>query len=69
MLSGLLGSYLPFAKTSAEAKASGDPRPALAERYGSFAEYKRRLTTHGGSVAGQRVPQRRRIEAARIGGR
>ncbi len=30
---------------------------------------KRRLTAHGGIVAGQCLPQRRRIEATRIGGR
>jgi acetyl esterase/lipase len=34
-----LGSYFPFAKTKAEREESGDPRPALEERYGSFEEY------------------------------
>ena len=54
MLASLMGSYLPFAKTSAEAKASGDPRPALEERYGSFAEYKRRLSAHCDEMVKQR---------------
>ena len=28
-----LGSYFPFAKTAAERKAAGDPRPSIEERY------------------------------------
>jgi hypothetical protein len=43
MLASLAGSYLPFAKTVAEAKTTGDLRTSLEERYGSFANYKRRL--------------------------
>ena len=44
MLASLMGSYMPFATTKAEAKASGDPRASLEERYGSFATYQRRLS-------------------------
>jgi hypothetical protein len=29
------GSYIPFASTRAERETSGDPRPSLAERYGT----------------------------------
>ncbi len=36
------GSYLPFARTAAERRASGDPRRSIAERYPSRAEYLRR---------------------------
>jgi hypothetical protein len=42
-LVSLAGSYLAFPRTKAAAKASGDPRPSLEERYGSFAAYKRAL--------------------------
>ena len=38
-LSGLNGSYLPFAKTRAERMASGDARPSLEERYKDHAAY------------------------------
>ncbi|MEN3381943.1 MAG: hypothetical protein V7608_1987 [Hyphomicrobiales bacterium] len=33
------GSYIPFARTKAEREASGDPRPSVAERYGTRAAY------------------------------
>ncbi len=33
------GSFIPFARTEAERAAAGDPRPALAARYRSRAEY------------------------------
>jgi hypothetical protein len=32
-LSGLLGSFIPFAKTKAQRRKTGDPRPSLCERY------------------------------------
>ena len=34
-----LGSWIPLAKTAEERKKSGDPRPSVAERYKSQAEY------------------------------
>jgi hypothetical protein len=33
------GSYIPFAKTKAERDAASDPRPSIAERYASRADY------------------------------
>jgi hypothetical protein len=33
------GGMIPFARTAAERKAKGDPRPSLEERYGSHAGY------------------------------
>ncbi|HTW38719.1 MAG TPA: alpha/beta hydrolase domain-containing protein [Steroidobacteraceae bacterium] len=36
------GSYLPFARTAAERRASGDPRRSIAERYRSRAAYLQR---------------------------
>ena len=38
-ISSMVGSYIPFARTRAERKASGDPRPSIEERYKSRAEY------------------------------
>lgn len=43
MLASLAGSYFPFPRTNAEAKASGDPRQSLEQRYGTFAEYQKRF--------------------------
>ena len=34
-----VGGMVPFARTEAERKASGDPRPSLQERYGSHEGY------------------------------
>ncbi|MGH8677640.1 MAG: alpha/beta hydrolase domain-containing protein, partial [Burkholderiales bacterium] len=42
-LCDLLGSMIPLAKTRAEAKAAGDPRPSLRELYGSHAGYVARV--------------------------
>ncbi len=42
MLASLTGSYLPFPRTAAERKATGDPRRSVAERYGTFEQYKKR---------------------------
>jgi hypothetical protein len=39
----LTGSYIPFAATKAEREKSGDPRPSVAERYGTLEEYLHRL--------------------------
>jgi alpha/beta hydrolase family protein len=33
------GQYIPFAKTTAQRIASGDPRPSVEERYPSFGQY------------------------------
>jgi hypothetical protein len=44
MLANLLGSYLPFPKTKAERDKTGDPRPSIEERYGSFDNYQKQFT-------------------------
>ena len=54
MLVSLAGSYIPFPRTKAEAKASGDPRPSLEERYGSFAAYRKRLSERCDEMVRQR---------------
>ena len=38
-LMSMMGSTLPFARTAAERAATGDPRPSIAERYGSRDRY------------------------------
>jgi hypothetical protein len=45
-LANLMGSYIPFAKTAAERKASGDPRQSIEERYGSFDNYRKQFVTN-----------------------
>jgi len=40
-LCGLSGSYIPFAATKAERRASGDPRKSLEERYSDHDRYVR----------------------------
>jgi hypothetical protein len=36
---GFAGGYIPFARTAAERRANGDPRPSLQERYGDHAGF------------------------------
>jgi hypothetical protein len=43
-LSGLLGSFIPFAKTKAQRRKSGDPRPSLEERYNDRHDYVQRIS-------------------------
>src|SRR5262249_49476890 len=39
MLLTLTGSFIPFPKTEAERDKTGDPRPSIEKRYGSFEAY------------------------------
>jgi hypothetical protein len=48
------GSTLPFARTRADREASGDPRPAIAERYASREEYLDRVGAAARALAAQR---------------
>jgi Alpha/beta hydrolase domain len=43
-LAGLLGSFIPFAKTKAERKKSGDPRLSIEERYKDHGGYVRQVS-------------------------
>jgi hypothetical protein len=40
---GFIGGFVPFARTSAERVARGDPRPSLEERYRSHAGFVARV--------------------------
>ena len=50
-----LGSYMPFARTAAERKASGDPRPSIEERYRDDADYRARLMEHARKLVEARL--------------
>lgn len=50
----LAGGYIPFAKTAAERKERGDPRPALLERYQDFADYRARYQAEAEKLLAQR---------------
>jgi hypothetical protein len=54
MLVSLTGSYLPLARTRAERLRAGDPRPSVAERYGSFEEYRKRFAAACANLVKQR---------------
>jgi hypothetical protein len=43
-ISSMVGSYIPLARTAAERKAAGDPRPSIEERYSSRADYLGRVS-------------------------
>ena len=43
-LAGLLGSFIPFAKTKADRRKSGDPRPSIEERYKSRNDYVQQIS-------------------------
>ena len=49
-LLGLQGGYIPFAKTKAERESTGDPRPALLEKYRDFADYQQQLMAAAGEA-------------------
>jgi alpha/beta hydrolase family protein len=47
------GSFLPFARSEAERKAAGDPRPSLAARYADRSDYERKVRSAAGAVVGK----------------
>ncbi|MGH7871875.1 MAG: alpha/beta hydrolase domain-containing protein, partial [Candidatus Binatia bacterium] len=67
-LAGLLGSFIPFAKTKAQRRKTGDPRLSVAERYRNKAEYVQRFSRAARILVEQRylLPEdaERMIEAA-----
>ncbi len=48
------GSYIPFAPTRAEREKTGDPRPSIAERYSSRADYLQRIEAAARRLADDR---------------
>jgi hypothetical protein len=53
-LSGLLGSFIPFAKTKTGRRKTGDPRLSLAERYKDPAAYVRKVSVAARILVEQR---------------
>jgi hypothetical protein len=49
-----LGSFIPFARTAEQRKATGDPRPSVAERYSSRDEYMGKFTAAAVKLMQQR---------------
>jgi len=49
------GSFVPFAKSKAEREAAGDPRPSLAERYGSRADYVAKVKAAADALVAERL--------------
>jgi hypothetical protein len=54
-LAGLIGSFLPLAKTGTQRRAAGDARPAIEERYPSRADYVRRVELAAQRLVDQRL--------------
>jgi hypothetical protein len=54
MLASLSGTYVPFPRTRAERQDTGDPRPSLEERYGSYDEYRKRFAAACEDLVGRR---------------
>jgi hypothetical protein len=53
-LSGLLGSFIPFAQTKAERRKTGDPRLSIEERYKNRNDYVRQISRAARSLVEQR---------------
>jgi hypothetical protein len=49
------GSLIPFARTQAEREAAGDPRPALAERYGAREAYIAKVEAAAAALVAERL--------------
>jgi hypothetical protein len=70
-LSGLLGSYIPFAKTRAQRRKTGDPRRSIAERYKDRAHYVQQVSRAARNLVSERFllpedAQRLIAEAAKV---
>jgi hypothetical protein len=53
-LMSMMGSTVPFATTAVERARTGDPRPSLAERYGTRATYLERVAAVAADAVGRR---------------
>ena len=51
----LNGAFVPFFKTLAERQTAGDPRPSLAERYPTHADYVSKVTAAANSLVNRRL--------------
>ena len=53
-LAGLLGSFIPFAKTKAQRRRTRDPRPSIQERYKNRDDYVRQFSRAARRLVEQR---------------
>jgi len=53
-LAGLLGSFIPFARTKTQRRITGDPRPAIAGRYKNRDDYVRQISRAARLLVDQR---------------
>ncbi len=53
-LAGLLGSFIPYAKTKAQGKKTGDPRPSLEERYKDHSDYVQQVSRAARTLVDER---------------
>jgi hypothetical protein len=51
----LNGAFVPFFRTLAQRQAAGDPRPSLAERYPTHADYVSKVTAAASSLVNRRL--------------
>lgn len=56
------GSFIPFARTEAEANAAGDPRPSIERRYGNRARYEALYRETAQQLVAERVLLARDVE-------
>ena len=54
-LSSMQGSYIPLPRTNADRKRSGDPRPAIDERYHDKEQYLEAVRKAARDLIGQRL--------------
>jgi Alpha/beta hydrolase domain len=59
----MMGSTLPFARTREERERTGDPRPSIAERYPSRADYLARVRAAAEKLVGERWVLAEDVEA------
>jgi hypothetical protein len=62
MLANLLGSYIPFARTEEERKKSGDPRPSIEKRYGSYEAFRKKWQAEGDRLVKRRYLLKEDVE-------
>jgi hypothetical protein len=62
-LGGLVGSFLPFARTRTDREASSDPRPSIAELYSSKEVYLDRVRKAAEALVAQRFVRQEDLEA------
>ncbi len=62
-LAGLIGSFEPFARTREERERTGDPRPAITERYQSRQDYLSSVRRAAEALVGQRFLRTEDLDA------